>query len=44
MEMQDRSLIDEINTTFIAITAMAIDHGLLAWITCEFRVPPEFGP
>jgi len=42
--MQDRSLIDKINPTFIAITATAIHHCLSAWKTGEFRVLPEFGP
>jgi len=42
--MKDRSLIDKINPTFIALTATSIHHCLLAWKTGEFRVPPEFGP
>jgi len=42
--MKDRSLIDKINPTFIALTAMAIHHCQSAWKTGEFRVPPEFGP
>jgi len=42
--MKDRSLIDKINPTFIALTATAIHHCLSAWKTGEFRVPPEFGP
>ena len=44
IRMQDRSLIDKINPTFIALTATAIHHCLSAWKTGEFRVPPEFGP
>jgi len=42
--MKDRSLIDKINPTFIALTATAIHHCLSAWKTGELRVPPEFGP
>jgi hypothetical protein len=42
MGMKDRSLIDTINLTFIALTAMAIHHCLSAWKTREFRIPPEF--
>jgi len=42
--MKDRSLIDKINPTFIALTAMGIQHCQSAWTTGEFRVPPEFGP
>jgi hypothetical protein len=42
--MKDRSLIDKINPTFIALTATAIHHCLSAWKTGEFRVPPQFGP
>jgi len=42
--MKDRSLIDKINLTFIALTATAIHHCLSARKTGEFRVPPEFGP
>jgi len=41
--MKDRSLIDKINLTFIALTATAIDHCLSAWKTCNFRGPPAFG-
>jgi len=44
MGMKDRSLIDKINPTFIALTATAIHHCLSAWKRGEFRVPPEFGP
>jgi len=44
MGMNDRSLIDKINPTFIALTAMAIHHCLSAWKTGKLRVPPEFGP
>jgi len=44
MGMKDRSLIDKINLTFIALTATAIHHCLLACETGKFRVPPEFGP
>jgi len=44
MGMKDRSLIDKINSTFIALTATAIHHCLSAWKTGGFRVPPEFGP
>jgi hypothetical protein len=43
MGMKDRSLIDKINPTFIALTARAIHHCLLALKTGEFRVPLEFG-
>jgi len=42
--MKDRSLIDKINPTFIALTEPAIHHCLSACKTGEFRVPPEFGP
>jgi len=44
MGMKGRLLIDKINPTFIALTATAIHHCLLAWKRGEFRVPPEFGP
>jgi len=44
MGMKDRSLIDKIIRTFIALTMMAIHHCLSVWITGEFRIPPEFGP
>jgi hypothetical protein len=44
MGMKDRSLIDKINPTFIALTTTAIHHFLSAWKTGEFRVSPEFGP
>jgi len=44
MGMKDKSLIDSINPTFIALGAMAIHHCLSAWNTDEFRVPPVFGP
>jgi len=43
MRMQDKSLIDKINPTFIALTATAIHHCLLAWKIGKFRVPLEFG-
>jgi hypothetical protein len=43
MGMKDRSLIDNINPTFIAFTTMAIHHCLSAWKPGEFRVLPEFG-
>jgi hypothetical protein len=43
MRMQDRSLIDKINPTFMALTATAIHHYLSVCTTAEFRVPPEFG-
>ena len=42
--MKDTSLIDEINPTFIVLTATVIHHRLSTWNTGEFRVPPEFGP
>jgi len=42
--MQDRSLIDKINPTFISLTATAIHHCLSTCKAGEFRVPPEFGP
>jgi len=42
--MKDRSLTDKINPTFIALTAMAIQHCLSAWKTGQYWVPPEFGP
>jgi len=42
--MKDKSLIDTLNPTFIALTATAINHCLSAWKTCQFTVPPEFGP
>ena len=44
MGMNDTSLIDEINPTFIFLTAVAIIHSLSAWITGEFGVPQKFGP
>jgi len=44
MGMKDRSLIDKINPTFIALTATAIHHFLSAWKTGKFGVLPEFGP
>jgi len=44
MGMKDRSLIDKISPTFIALTVTAIHHCLLVWQAGEFRVPPEFGP
>jgi len=43
MGMKDRSFIDKINPTFIALTATPIHHCLSAWKTGEFRVLPEFG-
>jgi len=42
--MIDRLLIDNINLTFIALTAMAVHHCLSAWETGKFIVPSEFGP
>jgi len=42
--MKDRPLIDEINPTFIALTAMVMHHYLLAWNAGEFSVLPEFAP
>jgi len=42
--MKDRSLIDKIILTFIALTWMAVHHCLSAWNTGELRVPQEFGP
>jgi len=44
MGMKVRSLIDKVNLTFIALTAMAIHHCLSARKTGVFTVPPEFGP
>jgi len=44
MGMKDRSLIDEITPTFIALTSTTIHHRLLAWKTAEFGVPPECRP
>jgi len=44
MGMKDRSLIDKINPTFIALNATTIHQRLSAWKTGEFRIPPEFGP
>ena len=44
IRIKDRSLIDKINLTFIALTATAIHHCLSAWKSGEFRVPPVFGP
>jgi len=41
---ETRSLIDNINLTFIALTATAIHHYLLPWKTGEFMIPSEFGP
>jgi len=42
--MTDRSLIDKINQTFIALTPTAMHYILSAWKTGEFQLPPEFGP
>jgi len=42
--IKDRSLIDKINLTLIALTASAMQHCLLAWKLGEFTVRPEFGP
>ena len=44
MGMEDRSSIEKINPTFIALTATAIHHCLSAWKTGVFRMPPECGP
>jgi len=44
MGMEDRSLFDKSNLTFIALTATAIHYCLLAWKTAEFGITPEFGP
>jgi len=43
MRMTDRSLIDKINPTFIALTATAIHRCLAAWTPGRFSVLPEFG-
>jgi len=43
MGMKDTSLIDELNPTFIALTATTIHCCLLAWKIGKFWVPPEFG-
>jgi len=43
MGMKDRSLMDKINPTFIALTATAINHCVSAWKAGEFRVLLEFG-
>jgi len=42
--MKDRSLIEIIKQTLIALTATAIKHCLLAWKTRKVRVPPGLGP
>jgi len=42
--MKDRSWIDTMNLTFIALTATAIHYCLSAWKMDVFRVVPEFGP
>ena len=42
--MKDRSSIDIINPTLIAVTATAIHHRLSGWTTAVFRVPPEIFP
>jgi len=42
--MKDRSSIDKISLTFIALTMMAIHHCLLTWKTGEFKVLPGSGP
>jgi len=42
--MQDGSFIAEINLTSLALTGMAIHHGLSAGTTGNVKVPPEFGP
>jgi len=44
MGIQDRSLIDKINPTFIALTATAIDYCQSDWKTGGLRVQPEFRP
>jgi len=44
MAMKARSLIDNMNLTFISLTAMAIRRCLSAWKTGDCRGPPEFGP
>jgi len=44
MVMEDRSLFDQINPTFIALTVTTNHHCLSALTTGEFRVPPEFSP
>jgi len=44
IRMKDRSFIEIINPTFIALTVMAINHCLSAWKTGKFTVPPQFGP
>jgi len=43
MGMKDKSLIDKLNPTFIALTTTAIHPCLSAWKRVEFRVPQEFG-
>jgi len=43
MRMKDRSFIDKINPTFIALTVVATHHYLSALKTGEFRVPPDVG-
>jgi len=42
--MDDRSLMDQIDLTLIALTVKAIHHCLLEWKPGQFRVPPEVGP
>lgn len=42
--MKDRSLHDEMNQTFFALTSTTIHHCLLAGISAYLRVPPECGP
>jgi len=42
--MNDGTLIDMINLTFIARTRTAIHYCLSAWKTGKCRVQPEFGP
>jgi len=44
MGMKDRSLIDVINLTLIALPLTVIHNCVSAWKTCEFMDPPEFGP
>jgi len=43
MGMEDTSMIDKINPTFIDLTAMAIHHCQSACETGEFRVQPQCG-
>jgi len=43
MGTKDRSSIEKMNPSYIALTVTAIHHCLLAWKTGKIMVQPEFG-